>query len=335
MPRPAFSVCLCPDSRLLQLRLQALLKAHPPAKDKEWLQTVFWGDEGLSASFWENLTLQSLFAQPRALVLRKTEALPAILLEKQLSPALIACLGRNGEAANPLIWPLVCIESAFDKEKAKIPAHIQRLPFYTKAEALGLIDINPPLTGKKISDYINAETRRLGIKLTSRELFTLAGALPPDAALIDGELEKLSLCRDAEGKLPEEALSLIGNAHELGIFEMLRILQQQGNSLDAWKRILKDRLAGDNMIFGFLAILQREARLLWQCLKGPAPALSEFALRQKKQAAAKLGTEGTAALWDIAIQAEKGIKSGARSPDQALDMLAADLFALFGGFGRT
>ncbi|MDL2216782.1 DNA polymerase III subunit delta, partial [Desulfovibrio sp. OttesenSCG-928-M14] len=33
----------------------------------------------------------------------------------------------------------------------------------------------------------------------------------------------------------------------------------------------------------------------------------------------------------LALQAEKGIKSGERSPDQAFEMLTADLFLLFGG----
>ena len=43
-----------------------------------------------------------------------------------------------------------------------------------------------------------------------------------------------------------------------------------------------------------------------------------------------LGFAGVARLWEIALAAEKGIKTGERSPEQAFEMLTADLFRLFG-----
>ncbi|MDR3175931.1 MAG: DNA polymerase III subunit delta [Desulfovibrio sp.] len=334
MSRPAFTICICPDSRLLRRRLDALLALRTPGQDGGWQRTVFWGDEGLGPSFWQDLTLRTLFALPKALVLRKAEALPADVLEKQLSPALLACLGPENRATNALTWPIICLENEFERDRPKIPAHIQRLPFYRKAEELGFIDVTPPLSGKRISDYIKSEAARLGIKLENREIFVLGESLPPDASLISSEMEKLALSRDAGGKPQREALALAGDGQSPNNFEMLRLLQRQGKSPEIWKRILRDRVTGKNQVFAFLALLLREARILRQCLKEPE-TLRDFDLRQKKQTAKKLGEERIASLWDIALRAEKGIKSGERDVDQAMDMLAADLFALFGEDGKN
>ncbi|MDR1490931.1 MAG: DNA polymerase III subunit delta [Desulfovibrio sp.] len=329
MSRPAFTICICPDSRLLRQKLDTLLALHSPGQDGGWRRTVFWGDEGLGASFWQDLTLRTLFALPKALVLRKAESLPAEVFEKQLSPALLACLGQKGQATNTLTWPIICLENEFDRERPKVPAHIQRLPFYRKAEELGLMDVSPPLSGKRISDYIKSEAARLGIKLENREIFVLGESLPPDASLISMEMEKLALSRDAGGKPAKEALAQAGDGQSPNNFEMLRLLQRQGKSLEVWKRILKDRVTGKNQVFAFLALLLREARILRQCLKGPEPTLRDADLRQKKHVAQKLGEARIASLWDIALRADKGIKSGERDVDQAMDLLAADLFNLF------
>ncbi|MDR2800120.1 MAG: DNA polymerase III subunit delta [Desulfovibrio sp.] len=335
MSRPAFTICICPDSRLLRKRLDALLAMHAPVQDGGWRRTVFWGDEGLGASFWQELTLRTLFALPKALVLRKAETLPADTLEKQLSPALLACLGQNSQATNTLTWPIICLENEFDRERPKIPAHIQRLPFYRKAEELGFMDVSPPLSGKRISDYIRSEAARLGIKLENREIFLLGESLPPDASMISAEMEKLALSRDAGGKPSREALALAGDGQSPNNFELLRLFQRQGKSLEVWKRIFKDRVTGKNQVFAFLALLLREARILRQCLKDPEPTMRETDLRQKTQVAQKLGEERIASLWDIALRADRGIKSGERDVDQAMDMLAADLFTLFGEEGKS
>lgn len=343
MSHPAFTICIGPDSQLLRDRLDSLLapdtdkrKSHVSgqpgpmtgafsAPPSSWQRFVFWADEGLTASFWEHLTLQGLFASPKALILRNAQLLPADAL-KQLSPVLSAMAAGRGSS---LAWPLLCFEVAFDKGKAKIPVHISRLPFWQTAEQKGWIEEIPGLTSQSVPAYIRTEAARNGIAASQQDLQRLAQALPPDAALISAELAKLALCVDARGKLPADAFALAEHSRELGIFELMRIVQQGGDIPTAWRQIQEDKLAGENMIFAFIAILLREARALWQILAGQPPYLPQQALMQKKMAAQALGFAGIARLWEISLMADKGIKTGERSTEQAFEMLAADLFALF------
>lgn len=331
MTRPAYTICLCPDSRLLQTRLDSLLATHSPLKDA-WQRHVFWADEGLGPAFWEHLTLQGLFAVPKALVIRRAETLPSEILNKQLSPALVPLAGVKGRALpSPLVWPIVCLEVAFDKGAAKVPAHVQRLPAYKLAAERGWLDETPPLAGKRLSLFIRAEAERRDLVLRDTELAVLTAACPPDAAAIASEIAKLALLAGPDKRLPEGLPLDAGAAQELTIFELMRLVQQNRNAPAAWRQILEDRLSGDAMIFGFVAILLREARILWQSLCGGAPALPAQAAMQKKIAAQSLGLAGIGRLWDLALQADKGIKSGERGPEQAFEMLAAELFLLFGG----
>ena len=75
MPRPGFSFLVCPDSRLLQARLEALVSAQ--GDSGRWERHVHWGDEEPSPRFWEQLTLQGLFGTPRLLVVRQAQLWPA------------------------------------------------------------------------------------------------------------------------------------------------------------------------------------------------------------------------------------------------------------------
>jgi DNA polymerase-3 subunit delta len=334
MACPAFLVCLCPDSRLLQVRLERLLTLHKPEGGGARQRFVFWGDEALPPAFWEHLTLLGLFAQPKAVILRKSEALPAKVLDEQLSPVLTAAVAPDGRALRPAILPLICLECGFERGRPKVPAHVQRLPFYTVAQQFGLLDVIPPLSESGIASFIKDEAASLGLRLNAGELSRLAAVLPPDAALIGTETAKLALLRNEDGRLPEGAVNAVDTARELSVFEMIRIVQYHKRAPELWKRILEDKLSGETSVFGFIALLLREARLLWQSLIGPPPEFSSQATAQKQQAARNLGAGGIARLWDIALHAEKGIKSGERSPEQAFEMLAADLFMLFDRAGR-
>lgn len=335
MTRPAYSFCVCPDSNLLRGRIHSLLTRHPPGQTSAatiWQRFVFWGDEGLTSSFWEHLTLQGLFSFPKALIVRNAQLLPAETLRRLFTAigALAPPGGAKGPLPNSLIWPLICLEVAFEKGKAKIPAHIQKNEFFQLAEKSGWIDSTSGLTPQTLPAFLREEATRAGLTLRQEELSLLARALPPDAAMIASELAKLALLADNDGKLPPGAASFVEQGQELSIFELMRIIQQQGAAPAAWRRILEDRLSGENLIFAFNAILLREARLLWQLLVGQPSYLPPNIAAQKKMTAESLGLPGVARLWEIALKADKGIKSGERSPDQAFEMLASDLFMLFG-----
>lgn len=341
MGRPAFSLCLCPDSRLLQDRLDTLLAAHPPESGPRaegaaspWQRLVFWGDEGLGASFWQNLTQQGLFPVPKALVVRNAQNLPAESW-KQLSAALAARAKERSHA-----WPLICLEVGFEKGKAKVPAHIQRLPCYELAEKKGWLDARPGLAPKDMPAFLRTKAASLGLALRPEEFSLLAEGLPLDAGIAHSEMERLALLADAEGRLPPDAVAEATQTQELGIFELMRLVQQNRNKPAVWRRVLEDRLSGEGMVFAFNAVLMREGRVLWQILSGSPPPLPPQAAAAKKTAGEALGHAGIARIWDLALRADKGIKSGERSPEQAFEMLASELFLLFGGthdgtFSRT
>lgn len=275
-------------------------------------------------SFWEHLTLQGLFAEPKALILRNAQALTAESL-KPLSAALVSMAKSPG-----LIWPLICFEVAFDKGKAKVPAHIPRLPFWRLAEQKGWIEEIPGLAPQTMAAYVREAAVRHGIAASAGEIRELARSLPPDAALIHSELAKLALRVDEKGRLPADFLDLTDHGREVGVFELMRILQGGENAPDAWRRILEDRLSGETMVFACVAVLLREARTFWRILAGEQPYIPPQAAARTTSAARRLGFAGVARLWEISLMADKGIKTGERSPDQALEMLAADLFRLFG-----
>jgi DNA polymerase-3 subunit delta len=307
-----------------------LLAAHPPQGGGAWRRFVFWGDDGLIPAFWEHFTLQGLFATPKALIIRNAQILPASELAT-LSDALTPLAQSKGTAlAAPLLWPFLCFETSFEKGKPKIPAHIQRLTCYAIAERQRWLDTAPGLARTDIPAFIRAEAEQQGIHLRRHEQALLADAFPLDTVHIHSEMAKLALTAGPDGHLPENLAEIVGQTQELGIFELLRIIQQNRNTPAVWRSILEDRLSGENMVFAFTALLLREARTLWQCLAGTPPPLPGQIAMQKKIQAEGLGFPGIAKLWELALMTDKGIKTGERTPDQAFEILAADLFLLFG-----
>ena len=336
--RPAYSFCLCPDSKLLQGRINSLLGSHAPSQGDAWQHFIFWADEGLGSTFWEHLTIQGLFAVPKALVIRNAQALPADALRK-LFAALLPLAPRavrenlgpsDAPLPSPLVWPLVCLEVPFEKGSPKVPVAVQKTPAYEIALKAGWVENVPGLTAQSMPAFVREEAALHGLALSGDDVAALCSALPQDAALVSSELSRLALLADKDGRLAAGAAGLVESAQELSIFELMRIIQQQGPAPSAWRRILEDRLSGENLVFAFNAILLREARILWQCLAGQEPYLPPAVAGQKKAAARALGFAGIARIWEFAMMADKGIKSGERSPEQAFEKLAADLFQLFG-----
>ena len=93
-----------------------------------------------------------------------------------------------------------------------------------------------------------------------------------------------------------------------------------------WKSILEEQAKGEEPLFYLLAMLQREARQLWQLAAGETVRLNPSDQQAKEQTASRLGL---ARLWDAMHTAELSVKSGRRSPAQALDALMGDLTLLF------
>lgn len=317
MPRPGFVYCICPDGQLLRQRLEELLERFPPERGV-YERQVFWGDEDLGPRFWEALTLQGLFDTPRALVLRNAQNLPAEIW-KRLSKALAR--------PNPQTWPLFCLEGAWEKGQPKLPAHLTRLTCYAFAEKEGWIERLPGLTERSLRAYIQSRARGMGLGLAEGALDALCAVLPPDAASIDNELTKLALLTEGRAVSPEDT-ALTGALPEESIFALLRHLEE-GHSAKVWAAVLDARTKSEDLIFPLIGLLTREARLLWQLLAREQVWVRPQEAEAKNRLAARMGIRGLTRLWDCIHEAELGIKTGQRSPAQALDALLGELNLLF------
>ena len=285
--------------------------------------TTFWGDEGLSDLFWDKLTLQGLFAVSKTLIIRNTQAIPAATL-RRLSTAL--------NRAPDSVRTLLCLEVPFEKGKPKIAAHIQKLPCYVFAEKNNAVITIPALTQATLPRFIAAEAARLGVRLAPQTASLLATLLPPDAATVSSEMEKLALLADATGTIPHTAASLLEQSLDATNFDLLRFIQSPNSSHMAWRQLLEYEQSGESALFGFLSIITREARILWQLLCGEQPAMAPSLYGPKQALARSLGHAAVAKLWELSLAAEKRVKAGESSPEQSFDMLCAELMRLFHGY---
>ena len=315
MTRPGFSFCICPDGKLLRQQVEELLVACP---DQGRERHVYWGDDELPPKFWELLTLQGLFSTSRLLLLRNAQALNADVW-KRLSAALAH--------PNTQTWPIFCLEVAWEKGQPKLPAHIAKLPCFTFAEKKGWIWRSPGLEPRSMRRHIQARARSLGLELEPGCVDILAETLLPDAAAVDTELSKLALLADGRPLTQDQARSVSATV-EFNVFTFLRQLQS-GQSAPVWKSILEEQAKGEEPLFYLLAMLQREVRILWQLLFGEQVRMSPTDQQAKQRTAARLGAGGLARLWDAMHTAELSVKSGRRSPGQALDALIGEMTLLF------
>ena len=322
MQRPGFLFCLCPDSALLNLLLEeSIQRFFPSAATVERL--VFWADEGLPVRFWEALTLQGFMPASRVLIIRSAQLLPADIW-RQLSKALAR--------PNPQSFPLLCMEGTWEKGRPKLPAHVEKLPCTAFARKQQWWLERAGLDERSLPAFIKQTAQKLGLTCTPEALNRLAEMLAPQAAAIEGELLKLLLFvasrRDgAAGKTVDvDDLAAINQTDKFNIFHIIRQLQQ-GNALQVWQQAMRE--SGEDLIFPLLALLQREARQLWLALADPSSASMRRDGEQQLATASRLGITGLAALWDSMHDAELSIKSGKKTPDQALDSLLGAATWLF------
>lgn len=313
-PRPGFFFCICPDGKLLRQQIAELLAG---SSETAWEKHVFWGDEEFPPKFWELLTLQGLFSSHGVLVVRNAESL-SIDIWKRLSGVL--------SRPNPQTWPIFCLEGAWEKGQPKIPAAIAKQPCFQFAEKKGWVWRSPGLDLRSLRRYVQTQTRVQGLTLAPGTLEKLCEQLPLDASAVDAELSKLAMLASGTPLAPENVE--LGQTNTFNIFNFCCQIQS-GQTADAWKGILEEQRKGEDPLFYLLAMLQREARQLWQLLAGEQVRMSPGDLAIKKQTVAALGVSGLARLWDAVHTAELSVKSGRRSPTQALDALMGELSLLF------
>ena len=319
---PGFNFCACPDAALTRQYIDQLVAKYPAPGGGKWTREVFWADDGLGNNFWDALTQQTLFGGGKVIVLRNAQTLLADSWKK---------LNKALATLNASSWLFVCLEVEFEKGQPKITAQAKKLKALDFAQKQGWFWSHPGLLGRGLQDYIVAEANSLGLVIPAPILAELCQILPSDATAIRLELEKLALALPAgEKQLTPQMLELLDEEVSIDVFSVLRNLQQPGSKPEQiWSMVLSSHTSRDKMLFPFLGALLREARTMWQLLFKENVYVPAGLAQQKTALAQQLGLRKLANFWDLALEAEQGVKSGAVSEEQALERLIASLFKLF------
>lgn len=330
MSRPGFTFLVCPDAALSRQRMETLLAEHPPAGGggmlgnavpKEYERRVFWGDEDLGEAFWQALTLTDLFGRPRVLVLRNAQKLEAEQW-KQLSGPL--------SRPNEQVWPIFFLENDFERGKPKIAAAVAKSKFFQFAQKQGWVWQSPGLNEKGVRDWLAGWAREKGFSFGPGALEALAAGMPADATAMACELEKLELSTPSGGQLDAELAGLLTHTPDIDIFAFIDALQKQEAAGKVWRKVLAQQQTGSGFLFQFLALLVREARILWQLAHNEQGVrLQPWLLQAKQRTAQQLGAQRIARIWDLAMEAELRVKTGEAGEEQVLEFLVAELARLF------
>ena len=318
--RPGFSFCICPDGHLIKEYIRSLLAAQ----NEEWRMRTFWADEELPDAYWQALTWTSLLARPTAVVLRRAENLKAEQWKK-LHPV----LGRF----RPGIWPFFCLEKQWDRGKPQIPAVLQKQAFWKVAEDKKWVWRSAGLDRKELQQRIEQWAAARGLEIPQHVRSVLIHALPLDAAALSNELQKLGLLLAERTTMQADDLQVLSFQPDLDIFAFLRALQQKGREKEVWRTLLRNQLgANADMVMPFLALLLREARILWQLQAGEQDKvwMPGRVKAEKAKLAQRLGPQRLSRLWTMILEAESGIKSGDFSQAQAQELVVSRMMQVFG-----
>lgn len=314
--RPAFCLLVCPDSALLLEHIAEMLSAWTPAGGK-WEKRVYWGDEPPGDKYWNDLDQQALFPASKAVIARRSNEWPAQVWKSLASVKDISSVD---------VWPLFCLEGAFERGQPKIPAYIQKSELYQHAEKKGWIWRMPPLVGAGLVKYARAQADRAGLKLSTQCMEQLCSSVLPDASSIRNEIEKLDLISRSR-ELAPELVVMDSGAPESDAFNCMRMLLS-GNIAGVWKELQR---SDDSLLFLLLALLAREFRLYWQILAGESPRLMPADAAARNAKARDLGFSGISSAFALLAEAEWNVKSGTMTPSQSLEKLVVAVATIFSG----
>lgn len=310
---PGFYFIICPDAALGRLELQKLARAWLPGQP--WKTCTYWGDEEPPESLWENLKQAGLFTQNKILVVRHAELWSAAVW-KDLSQTL----------AHPIeqTLPFFCLESAWEKGRPKLPAHIQKSRCYLFAVKNNWLWQNQGLTSQTLKDFIKTQAAIRKLIFRPEDLASFSASAATDAQTILNELDKLALMAK-DGRIESAMLSSFMNTLESNAFNLIRKIMA-GDMNGAWREL---EMADDSLLFLLIALFAREFRTLWSIAQGQSPYLHPQDAAQKKRLARTLGAAGISQGFAALANAEFQVKSGKQTPAQTLEALAIDLGRLF------
>lgn len=322
MSLPDVLFLVCPDGQLINRKIEHVLRGAG-----EFERKVFWGDDEppLPEVFWQNLTVQNLFATPKALVVRRAHLLKADDWDR---------IAAGLPAKPKSVLSFFCLEGEW-KKKAPIPAVLTRRPLFKAAEKRGWVWEQPGLDARGMAEFVRSWANERGLTLAPGAQQALARVLPCDARAATLELEKIELAAGDARKVTPDLADLIAGSQEMDFFAFTDALSQGGDAYGIWRRVMQDHLKQpkEQMLFPLLGSLAREARILGLILAGEESRakVHPFVVQKKASLARKLGPKGVAALFDLCMAAELGVKSGERRTEQALEKLVADLTRIYRG----
>lgn len=321
---------ICPDAELLRRQVAKILAGMGQAKDVA--RKVFWGDdEPFPQGYWAELTTQNLFSTPTVLVLRRADCLKAEVWDR---------LDEGLKLTASTVLPVFCLEGRWKDGKAPAPVFLPKRKLWQTAEANGWLWQSPGLTEATLPKFIDAWAADKGLTLDGPARRALLEALPRDALAANLELDKLELAA-GDAKLVTAALTeLIAPHGDMEFFDFMRGLAANPQSdpetlRQVWARVLDDQLrpSNDKILFQLLGYVAWQARQMWMLCEGEEhkvrmnprdkPALSRMAKR--------LGRSGIAKIIELTLDANLGVISGARRPDDTLESYVAQLSTLLQG----
>ncbi|MDR3640332.1 MAG: DNA polymerase III subunit delta [Humidesulfovibrio sp.] len=318
---------ICPDAELLRRQMTKLAAGMGPVDTVA--RKVFWGDdEPFPQGFWPELTTQNLFSTPTVLVLRRAEMLKAEVWDR---------LDEGLRLQASTVLPVFCLEGRWKDGKPPVPVFLPKRKLWQTAEERAWVWQSSGLTEATLPKFLDAWAKEKALDLDSQAKRALLDALPHDALAAGLELDKLELAAGDAKRVTADMAELIAPHGDMDFFDFMRGLAARPESdpeavRGVWARVLDDQLrpSGDKILFQLLGYVAWQARQMWMLCEGEEhkvrmnprdkPALTRMA----KQ----LGRAGIARIIELTLDANLGVISGARRPDDTLESYVAQLSTL-------
>jgi DNA polymerase-3 subunit delta len=222
-----------------------------------------------------------------------------------------------------------CLEGEWTKGKPAVPAVVSRRKFWPVAQKKGWVWQMQGLTSATMKRFVESFAGKHGLDVSSGLVHELAQALPLEAGAARRELEKIALAAGESRTVQAAHLSVVSHRPDMDIFSFLSAAVAGKSAEKVWAKVFAEHnVSGDDKIFfAFLRLVHREARIFWELAVGEKPSayVPRPAMAEKSGLAKRLGPGGAAAILDLVMSAEYGVKSGERTPEQAFEALVAGL----------
>jgi DNA polymerase III subunit delta len=316
---------ICPDAELLRRQVAKLAATMGAGVSRK----IFWGDDDpFPQAFWPELNTQNLFSTPTVLVLRRAEALKAEVWDR---------LDEGLRLQASTVLPVFCLEGRWKDGKPPVPVFLPKRKLWQTAEENAWLWQSAGLTESTLPKFLDAWAKEKSLDLDDPAKRALLTALPHDALAAGLELDKLELAAGDEKRVTADMADLIAPHGDMDFFDFMKGLATRPESAPeavrgVWARVLDDHLrpSGDKILFQLLGYVAWQARQMWMLCEGEEhkvrmnprdkPALARMA----KQ----LGRVGIARIIELTLDANLGVISGARRPDDTLESYVAQLSAL-------